>query len=72
MVQIRRKRKTKIGDKVFIGSGSQLVAPVEVEDEAVVGAGSVITKNVPKGNLAIERTDQKNIKNYNKSKKDKK
>lgn len=68
----KKKRKTKIGNKVFIGSGSQLVAPVEVEDEAVVGAGSVITKNVPKGNLAIERTNQKNIKNYDKSKKDKK
>ena len=68
----KKKRKTKIGDKVFIGSGSQLVAPLEIEDSAVVGAGSVITKNVPKGNLAIERTDQKNIKDYNKSKKDKK
>ena len=66
------KRKTNIGDKVFIGSGSQLVAPVEVGDEAVVGAGSVITKNVPRGNLAIERTDQKNIKDYRKSNKDKK
>lgn len=68
----KKKRKTKIGDKVFIGSGSQLVAPVEVGDEAVVGAGSVITKNVPKGNLAIERTDQKNIKDYKESKEDKK
>lgn len=67
----KKKRKTKIGDKVFIGSGSQLVAPVEIEDSAIVGAGSVITKNVPKGHLAIERTDQKNLKNY-KNKKDKK
>ena len=66
------KRTTKIGDKAFIGSGSQLVAPVEIGDGAVVGAGSVITKNVPKGSLAIERSEQKNIKDYNKSKKDKK
>ena len=68
----KKKKKTKIGDKVFIGSGSQLVAPVEVEDSSVVGAGSVITKNVPRGNLAIERTDQQNIKDYNKPKKDEK
>jgi len=44
---------------------------VKIEDNAVIGAGSVITKNVPKGNLAIERTDQKNIKGYTPSKKDK-
>ena len=68
----KTKRETKIGDKVFIGSGSQLVAPVDIEEEAIIGAGSVITKNVPKGHLAIERSDQKNIKNYNQSKKDKK
>lgn len=68
----RKKRKTKIGNEVFIGSGSQLVAPVEIGDFAVVGAGSVITKDVPKGSLAIERTEQKNIKNYKKSKEDKK
>lgn len=68
----KKKHKTKIGDKVFIGSGSQLVAPVEVGDNAVVGAGSVITKNVPDGSLAIERTDQQNIKDYSKSKKNKK
>ena len=68
----KKKKQTKIGDKVFIGSGSQLVAPLEIEDEAVVGAGSVITKNVPKGSLAIERGDQKNIKNYKKSGKEKK
>ena len=65
----RKKRKTKIGNKVFVGSGSQLVAPVELKDTAVVGAGSVITKNVPEGHLAIERSDQKNIAGYNPSKK---
>jgi len=67
----KKKRNTKIGNYVFIGSGSQIVAPVKIEDNAVIGAGSVITKNVPKGNLAIERTDQKNIKGYTPSKKDK-
>lgn len=68
----KKKRETTIGNEVFIGSGAQLVAPLNIEDGAVVGAGSVITKDVPKKNLAVERTDQKNIKNYNKSKKDKK
>ena len=67
----KKKHKTKIGDKVFIGSGVQLVAPVNVGNEAVVGAGSVITKNVPEGNLAIERTNQKNIKDYKNKKNDK-
>ena len=60
----RKKRKTKIEDKVFIGSGVQLVAPVEIGEAAVVGAGSVITKNVPKQSLALERNDQKIISNY--------
>ena len=64
----KKKRKTKIGNKVFIGSGSQLVAPLEIEDSAVVGAGSVITENVPEGHLAIERADQKNLKGYKKKK----
>ena len=67
----RKKRKTKIGDKAFVGSGSQLVAPVKIGDSAVIGAGSVITKNVPKAHLAVERNEQKNIKDY-KTKKDKK
>ncbi len=60
----KKKRQTKIGDKVFIGSGSQLVAPVHIKDNSVIGAGSVITKDVPEGCLALERSEQKNIKNY--------
>ena len=60
----KKKRKTKIKDKAFIGSGAQLVAPVEIGESAVVGAGSVITKNVPKQSLALERNDQKIIQNY--------
>ncbi|MCY4321058.1 MAG: bifunctional UDP-N-acetylglucosamine diphosphorylase/glucosamine-1-phosphate N-acetyltransferase GlmU [Bdellovibrionaceae bacterium] len=64
----KKKRKTKIEDQAFIGSGSQLVAPVEIGESSVVGAGSVITKNVPKNSLAIERNEQKIIQNYNKKK----
>ena len=60
----KKKRQTKIGDKVFIGSGSQLIAPVHIKDQSVVGAGSVITKDVPEGYLALERSEQKNIKDY--------
>ena len=67
----RKKRKTKIGNKAFIGSGVQLVAPVEIGESAVVGAGSVITKNVPKENLALERVKQTHIKDY-RTKKNKK
>ena len=66
----KKKRKTKIADKAFIGSGAQLVAPVEIGESAVVGAGSVITKNVPKQSLALERNDQKIVKNYKPKNKD--
>ena len=66
----KKKRKTKIGDKAFIGSGAQLVAPVEVGESAIVGAGSVITKDVPKQSLALERSDQKMIPNYKPKNKD--
>ena len=62
----KKKRKTVIKDKVFIGSGVQLVAPVTIESGAVVGAGSVITKDVPANSLSIARSEQKNITNYNK------
>ena len=59
-----KKYQTTIGDKVFVGSGAQLVAPVKLGDGSVVGAGSVITRNVPMGALALERTPQKNVENY--------
>ena len=62
------KNKTKIRDKVFIGSNSSLVAPVIINKESVIGAGSVITKNVGKKSLALTRSVQTEIKNY-KSKK---
>ena len=64
-----KKSKTKISDNVFIGSNSSLVAPVKVDKESVVGAGSVITKNVKKKTLAITRAPQLEIKNYNRKKK---
>lgn len=62
----RKKRKTIIKDNVFIGSGSQLVAPLTIESESVIGAGSVITKDVPENSLSLERGEQKIIKNYKK------
>ena len=63
-----KKNKTKIKDKVFIGSNSSLVAPVTIENESIVGAGSVITKNVTKKSLALTRSLQTEIKNYKKKK----
>ena len=64
-----RKYKTKISDNVFVGSNSSLVAPVKLEKNSIVGAGSVITKNVKKDSLAITRTAQSEINNYKKKKK---
>ena len=58
------KHKTMIGNQAFIGSNSCLVAPVEVADGATVGAGSVITKAVPAGALAVARGQQRNIENF--------
>ena len=59
-----KKNKTKIKDNVFIGSNSSLVAPVIIEKNSTVGAGSVITKNVKKKSLALTRSLQTEIKNY--------
>jgi len=58
------KSKTKIKDNVFIGSNSSLVAPVTLEKNSIVGAGSVITKKVKKNSLALTRNTQTEIKNY--------
>ena len=63
-----KKNKTKIKDKVFIGSNSSLVAPVTLNEDSIVGAGSVITKNVKKKSLAITRTPQLEVKNYKRKK----
>ncbi|MDE0517988.1 MAG: bifunctional UDP-N-acetylglucosamine diphosphorylase/glucosamine-1-phosphate N-acetyltransferase GlmU, partial [Bdellovibrionales bacterium] len=64
-----KKYVTRIGDKVFVGSGTKIVAPVQVGDEAATGAGSVITKDVPSQALAIGRSSQNNKENYFKPKK---
>ena len=61
-----KKHRTKIKDKVFVGSNSSLVAPVTIEENSVIGAGSVITKNVRKKSLALTRSVQTEIKNYKK------
>jgi bifunctional UDP-N-acetylglucosamine pyrophosphorylase/glucosamine-1-phosphate N-acetyltransferase len=63
-----RKNKTIIRNNVFIGSNSSLVAPVIVNEKSIVGAGSVITKNVNKKSLALTRSDQIEIKNYKRKK----
>ena len=64
-----KKNKTKIKNSVFIGSNSSLVAPVTINENSVVGAGSVITKNVNKKSLALTRSSQIEIKNYKRKKK---
>ena len=63
------KSKTKIKDNVFIGSNSSLVAPIIIDQGSVVGAGSVITRNVKKKSLVLTRALQKEIKNYKRKKK---
>ena len=67
-----KKSKTKISDNVFVGSNSSLVAPIKLEKNSIIGAGSVITKNVMKNSLGITRSNQINVKDYKKSKRKKK
>lgn len=57
----RQKYKTVIGKNVFVGSDSQLVAPIRIEDDVIVAAGTTVTKDVPQGSLAISRTPMKLI-----------
>ena len=59
-----KKYKTKIKDNVFIGSNSSLVAPITLADNSIIGAGSVITRNVSKKSLALTRSQQLELKNY--------
>ena len=59
-----KKSKTKIKDNVFIGSNSSLVAPLTINENSVIGAGSVITKNVRKKSLALTRSLQTEVRNY--------
>jgi bifunctional UDP-N-acetylglucosamine pyrophosphorylase/glucosamine-1-phosphate N-acetyltransferase len=60
----KSKHRTVIEDNVFIGSDTQLVAPVRIGKGAYLGAGSTITKDVPPGALAVSRTEQRNIKDW--------
>ena len=59
-----KKYRTKISDEVFVGSNSSLVAPVILGKKSIIGAGSVITKNVKKNSLALTRSSQAEVKNY--------
>lgn len=61
----KNKYRTKIGDNAFIGCNTNLVAPVTVEEGAYIAAGSTITKDVPKNNLAVARARQTNIDGWN-------
>ena len=63
-----KKSKTIIKDKAFIGSNTSLVAPVIINEQSVVGAGSVITTSVNKKSLALTRSKQVEIKNYKRKK----
>ena len=65
----RKKHKTIIEDNVFVGSNTELVAPVKIGRNAVIGAGSTIIKDVPAGALAITRAQQKHIEGYGRRKK---
>ncbi len=67
----RNKWPTKIDDGAFIGSNTNLVAPVDIGAGAVTGAGSTITKDVPAGALGVERAKQKNVMNWTDREKDK-
>jgi len=60
------KHQTIIGNRVFVGSNVELVAPVKVGNDSSIGAGTTVTKDVPEGALAISRVKQKNIKRWNK------
>jgi bifunctional UDP-N-acetylglucosamine pyrophosphorylase/glucosamine-1-phosphate N-acetyltransferase len=63
-----KKHKTNISDNVFIGSNTSLVAPVKIDKNSTVGAGSVITSNVKKNSLALTRSKQQELKNYKRKK----
>lgn len=60
----KKKYKTVIGDNVFVGSDSQMIAPVEIEDDSIIASGSTINQKVPKGALALGRSKQVNKEGY--------
>lgn len=60
----KKKYKTVIGDRVFVGSDTQLVAPVTVESDSIIASGTTVTKTVPSGSLALSRVPQVNKEGY--------
>jgi len=64
----KNKWPTILEDGAFIGSNTNLVAPVRIGKNAVTGAGSTITRDVPPDTLAVERANQKHIEGYTKNK----
>jgi len=65
------KHRTTIGDRVFVGSGVMLVAPVHVGEGATIAAGSTITREAPAEELSIERSKQKSVKGWKRPEKTK-
>ncbi len=63
-----QKFRTKIGNNAFIGCNTNLIAPVEVGENASTGAGSTITRNVPPNSLVVERAEPKVVQNWEKNK----
>lgn len=63
-----KKFRTRIGDDAFIGCNTNLIAPVEIGENAATGAGSTITENVPANALAVERTETKIVQDWEKNK----
>ena len=60
----KKKYKTTIGDRVFVGSDTQFIAPVTVESDSIIASGTTVTKTVPSGALALSRTPQVNKEGY--------
>ncbi|HHD72715.1 MAG TPA: bifunctional UDP-N-acetylglucosamine diphosphorylase/glucosamine-1-phosphate N-acetyltransferase GlmU, partial [Epsilonproteobacteria bacterium] len=60
----KAKHRTVIGKNVFVGSDAQLVAPVTLEDNVLIAAGTTVTKNIAKGELAISRTSLKIVSGF--------
>jgi len=60
----KNKHRTKIGKNVFVGSDSQLIAPLVIEDDVMIGAGSTINQDIKQGELAISRSPIKRVKNF--------
>jgi bifunctional UDP-N-acetylglucosamine pyrophosphorylase/glucosamine-1-phosphate N-acetyltransferase len=60
----KEKRRSRVGDGVFIGCNVNLIAPVNIEDNAYIAAGTTVTRDVPEGSLSIGRAREKNIKDW--------